>query len=87
MSYSYSEERKWVFTEEGQVQFLSIRDRANYLIKEAGAATMEKMIAGESGSGWEMMACVDRLVELGELVEVTDERVPGQYRIFRKAYS
>ena len=28
------------------------------------------------------MACVDRLVELGELTEVHRENVPGQCRVF-----
>lgn len=83
MTYDYTTERPAVFTESGQVLFLKIRDNTKRLIKEAGAARLQEIIAECAGDSWAMLACVDRLVELGEIVEVTaGQKVPGQYRIF-----
>lgn len=84
--YEYSNLRPYVFTEAGQRQFLSIRDRVARLLKEAGAVRMQEALAGETGSSWEMLACVDRLVELNELKELTDRNSPGQYRVFVRHY-
>lgn len=85
MSYSYQTERPHLFTEDGQVQFLKIRDKANELIASAGCVRMDKAIAGACGDSWQQLACLDRMVELREIVEVTR---PGtcaaQFRIFTK---
>jgi hypothetical protein len=80
--YSYKTEREKIFTEQGQVMFLSIRDRVHELLKTAGAVRMDRAISGQTGSSWEMLACVDRLVELGEIKEITGLNTPGQYRVF-----
>jgi len=63
--YDYDREKAWIFTDQGQRQFLRIRDRAKGLCKLSGAVTMGAAISGESGSSWEMMACVDRLPGVG----------------------
>lgn len=86
MTYRYDVERPKIFTEEGQRLFLAVRDRAQFLLKEAGAARVAELMRlpsiGAYGS-WEALACIDRLVELGELREVTDEaKVVGQHRVF-----
>lgn len=81
--YRYQTERSFVFTEEGQVAFLAIRDRANELVAASGAATMGCLMSG-AGDSWNRMACVDRLVELGELREIPQEDCAGQHRIFVK---
>lgn len=81
--YKYSEQKKIVFTDEGQRIFLSIRDNVKRLIREAGAVDMESAISGADGDSWENMACVDRLVELGEIREIPRETyVAAQYRVF-----
>lgn len=82
--YKYETERPTLFTEEGQRMFLKIRDRSKALLAEAGAFTMGNVIRGTGGgSSWQMLACVDRLVELGEIREVTKEAdVAGQHRVF-----
>jgi len=67
MAYDYQTERPWVFTDEGQRQLLSIRDLIRGHIKVAGCCTIEKAIMGQVGSSWGMLACVDRLKELGEI--------------------
>jgi hypothetical protein len=80
--YSYKEERPRLFTEDGQVMFLSVRDNVKRLLNQAGAVRMDRAISGQTGSSWEMLACVDRLVELGELREVTGADTCEQYRVF-----
>lgn len=80
--YNYLEQKSYLFTEEGSRQFLRIRDRVARIIKEAGCIRMDAAISNESGSSWELLACVDRLVELGELYEVPQNDCVGQHRIF-----
>ena len=82
MAYNYQTERPKLFSEENQALFLKIRDNAERLCKEAGCAMEGKIISGNSGDSWTMMACVDRLVELGELQEVHYGPCAGQHRIF-----
>jgi hypothetical protein len=84
MSYKYEDHRANIFTENGQVMFLKIRDRAHALIETAGAARLSNIISGVCGDSWDMLACVDRLVELGEIREITSEDVRGQDRVFVK---
>ncbi len=80
--YIYEKEKPELFKEENQKTFLSIRDRVYKLCTEAGGVSMGAAIRGHSGSSWFLMACVDRLIELGELREVTMGGVEGQYRVF-----
>lgn len=81
--YNYQEEKPNLFTEEGQTMFLSIRDRVKELLAAAGAArAQEAMRAAAGGSSWTMLACLDRLVELREIREVTGPDVAGQHRVF-----
>lgn len=42
-------------------------------------------VRGVTGDSWEMMARVDRLVELGEIREITGSNVAGQDRVFVEA--
>jgi hypothetical protein len=67
MPYSYQELRPRIFTEEGQVRFTAVRDRARDLLTAHGQATLEQLINGFAGTNWDQIACVDRMVELGEL--------------------
>lgn len=80
--YSYEEIKPTLFTEQGQVMFLKIRDRVKSLLKVAGAVRMQEAISKCTGSSWDMLACVDRLVELKEIREITGEKVAGQHRVF-----
>ena len=83
MYYSYEKERETTFTEDGQVMLLKIRDNAFRLIELSGAATVERIIQGVGGDSWHMLACVDRLAEIGDLKEVQmAQPVRGQDRIF-----
>ena len=83
MSYLYQEVKPKLFTEDGSVMFTNIRDHVVRLLKRAGAVRMhEAMQAAKSGDSWTMIACVDRLVELGELREIKQQDVCGQDRVF-----
>lgn len=77
MGYDYAKERPGLFTEEGQVLFIKWRDKVKLLLKVAGAFRMEELGA----CSWEELACIDRMVELGELVEFKRD-CWGQYRVF-----
>jgi hypothetical protein len=83
MPYSYSDERPKLFTEEGQADFLKVRDAAHELLKIAGAFRQQEVLqrSGITGCSWFMMACVDRLVELKE-VEKLERPSWGQYQIY-----
>lgn len=81
MTYDYKVLRGRIFTEAGQVNFLKVRDKICELLDHAGAFSMGKIIARIDGDSWFIMACVDRLVELGEIVELKRESW-AQYRIF-----
>lgn len=88
MSYDYKTERPNLFTEDGQLLFLKIRDRTMLLLKEAGAARAEEIMREACGSSWLQLACIDRMVELGELREVTRPgECYGQYRVFTSTRS
>lgn len=80
--YNYAESKRNIFTDEGQRLFLAIRDKTEKLLKDAGAARCQEMVAGNTGSSWDMLACVDRMVELGEICEITASGVRGQDRVF-----
>ena len=80
--YHYEAERSKLFTDEGQQLFLKIRDRVNVLLAEAGAVRQQEAVNGSAGDSWTMLACLDRMVELGELRELTGPKAPGQHRVF-----
>lgn len=79
--YSYAALRPEVFTEKGQIEFLKVRDKAKDLLRASGAFTAES--AFPTGDPWLHLACIERLVELGELVEVKNTSSGlGQHRLF-----
>lgn len=83
MSYDYQIERKELFTEDGQTTFLKIRDQVKQLLDTAGAFRVNAIQM--DGSSWLCLACIDRLVELGEIVECKREGAGetwAQYRVY-----
>lgn len=84
MSYSYEQERAKVLAPERQDQFIHGRDRLLKAIEPTGAILwMKAMQFFNTGSSWTDMACVDRMVELGDLRRVHQNgRVSGQYEVF-----
>jgi hypothetical protein len=82
MSYDYYTQRQNLFTEHGQIMFLAIRDKAKELLTASSAVMSCKLLIG-TGDSWDMLACIDRLVELKELVEIPNPNSrAGQHRIF-----
>lgn len=86
MAYNYQTERPTLFTEEGQELFLKIRDNAKKHLTLSGAFDFEHVTKGISGDSWQMLACVDRMVELKELRELSPPICAGQYRVFTAFY-
>jgi len=83
--YRYEDIKPQIFTESGQELFLSIRDNIHALLKSAGAVRMQEAICcGKTGDSWQMLACVDRMIELKEIREIPQE-CAGQHRVFVKA--
>jgi len=83
--YNYQIEKQKIFTESGQETFLKIRDKVQFLLKQSGAVMMENAISSVTGDSWLHLACVDRLVELNEIREITKDGVAGQHRVFVSA--
>ena len=80
--YNYQTERSKIFSEQGQEKFLKIRDNVQKLIKQSGAVMMQNATSVVTGDNSLHLACVDRLVELKEIREITKEGVAGQCRVF-----
>lgn len=80
MSYNYETEKPWLFTDEGQRKLLKVRDQVHAALQSHGAIRFDKIDFG-SGSSFEFLAIMDRLVELGE-VEVWDRPSWSQYKIY-----
>lgn len=80
--YEYKKEKPQIFTESGQVMFLKVRDQVNQHLKQSGAVRLQEATSGIGGDSWTLLACVDRLVELGEIAEITQENTAGQHRVF-----
>jgi len=83
--YKYSELKPTLFTEENQELFLGIRDPVQQMLSVSGAVRMGQAMALPKGAGaadtWTLLACVDRLVEMGELREIPTNGA-GQDRVF-----
>ena len=77
--YNYQQVKPLLFSDEGQRLFLKCRDRVKDLLKASGAVRMEEAIKTLSGTSWTMLACLDRMVELGEIREIREREVLGPY--------
>ena len=90
--YSYQQVKPRLLSDEGQRLFLKCRDRVQGLLKTSGAIRMQEAIQTLSGDSWTMLACLDRMVELGEIREIREREVlvpyndviegPAQHRVF-----
>lgn len=81
--YNYELEKKCVFTDVGQRNFIKVRDFAMKAFEQAGAVTAGKLMEqSHMGESWQDMAIVDRLIELGEAY-VLGEELAWQHRVLR----
>lgn len=86
--YNYQTQRPNLFTDEGQRAFLKVRDKVLKYLKESGAVRSGEIVRGcGCASSWDELACLDRMVELGEITEVTHPGTMGQYRVFVAKYT
>lgn len=81
--YDYEKEKPYLFTDDGQRMFLKVRDTASNLCALAGACSVSQATRGLSGSSWRMLACVDRLVELGEFRYVNTDYVKQDHVLIK----
>lgn len=86
MTYDYAKERPELFTEDGQRVLLAVRDAAFDLISTAGAVRAAEVMDVAvkrlgAASSWTMLAALDRLVEIKDLVQVYDGGW-AQHRVF-----
>jgi hypothetical protein len=83
MSYNYQTQKPNIFTEDGVKMLTKIRDEAKRLIKISSVVQSDKLIKATSGDTWTMMACMDYLIECGDLLEIPNTlSKAGQHRIF-----
>lgn len=80
--YNYETYKPKIFTDEGQKDFIKILKHVTILLKKSGAVRMIEAISPVCGDGWYAMALVDRMVELGEIKELTGPKCQGQHRVF-----
>jgi hypothetical protein len=71
--YDYTTERKFIFTEAGVEMVIKARDRVNNLLAESGAFREQEAISGLGGDSWKQLACIDYLVERGEIRRIYDK--------------
>jgi hypothetical protein len=87
MSYDYNREVEKIYSRDGVRALLVIRDAAEKLSRESGAVSAEALLRKSIASdSWMTMACIDFLVSVGDLVEIST-RTGGmwQQRVFRWA--
>lgn len=81
--YSYENERPYVFTDEGQRQLIQMRDWVLLKLSTAGAFTAGKALGVVSTPDtYKAWALLDRLVELGVVVEVPGQTGLSQYLVY-----
>lgn len=80
--YNYKEMKQYIFKEENQKDFLKVRDNVKKMLSESGSFNMLSALRGISGDNWVQLAFVDRLVELGEIREITPPNTAEQDRVF-----
>lgn len=84
VKYNYNEIKPQLFTEKGNLMFMKIQKKAHKLLNTAGAFTMVNLLNNTIGDGWLMIGCVERLVEINEIREVTNDDTNELDRVFVK---
>lgn len=84
MSYNYETMKPDLFTERGVDMLMKIKDQVGRLLFTAGAFTTEKVTRTVTGDSWLMVACLDYLVEKGE-IDLVSDRGMRQHWVYTKA--
>ena len=83
MSYDYKEQRQALLDDpKGMETLFQTRTKARAALELAGAFRADKVMAGPAMDAWTQLACLDYLVELGEIREIKQENCFAQHRIF-----
>lgn len=82
MSYSYQTERPYVFTEPGVADLIKIRDNVKRLCDLAGCVRTDKALAALTGDSWNHLACLDYLIERGDIRCITGRDLAAQHQVF-----
>lgn len=82
--YNYNEQKPFLFTEEGNKMYTKILIKVLNALQSTQLILMADILNNLNSDLWSMMACVDRLIELNLIVEITGSDVAGQNRIFKK---
>lgn len=83
--YKYEEMKPKLLSQEGFTMLLKIRDHTKSLIETVGCARLQEIINCTAGDSWMMIACVDFMLERGEIREITKPSDFTQHRVFVKA--
>lgn len=86
MPYSYETQKAELFTDQGQRSFIACRDAVLQLVAKSGAVraleALTLMAPRGISDNWDQLAVLDRMVEIGDLRELTGPGVAAQYRVF-----
>lgn len=82
--YNYSEQRPYVFTEEGQNDLFEVLSRIEFLKNYTEIATSDNLTKKLKSTPFEQIVIIDYLVERGVILEVKLQDTPFlQNRIFK----
>ena len=84
VEYNYEVVKPELLTDKGQRLLLQVRDRAISFCDVSGAFTAVSVTNGIPGDQWLMMACIDRLIELGEFEYINPEESFFPQRVLRR---
>jgi hypothetical protein len=73
VSYNYQRQREELFTENGFRILLTIRDNVKRLLDCSGSFKASHALKDVTGDSWVMLAALDYLVEINEIVRVTGQ--------------
>ena len=82
--YDYEKERPKIFTEVGMRSLLGIRDNVERLLNEAGAFKLWDAVKGHGSTSFIQLACIDYLVEIGEIEKVSSKGSTQNHVFVRK---
>ena len=83
MSYKYEDIKPELFTEQGVEMLMKVKDQVGRLLFTAGAFTTEKVMRTVTGDSWLQLACLDYLVEKGE-IELASNKGMSQQWVYTK---
>lgn len=89
MAYNYNNYTTWLSSIEGSKAFLRVRDWCNQALHNCGAFTEGKAMsaAGSTPDSFHAIACIDHLVQLGEIEQIPGQTCASQNRVYRKKIS